>query len=355
MRIMTEVIAAQETADMADALAADIDLQAEQQTAFETRWGGVEDVRTLKSVQVHLPQGADEAAFATLERLRDLERRYAAPNLLTADYDLGVAEVDDEIRIISGAGALVTAEHATNPYRKKTGLREAADQGTAALAAAMAEDGLAESLIMTGRQMGNAGVTPDHPIKWAALQQLNPALHGFLSVHSKLPGQAPGLMDTSEVHAYIGLGRYEPRESTLLAAEQIIQAANDLGLRAMIGNNTYHPIYQKDPSWQAPGPMRDRLNRLSLGEDGMPRMSRLAGFSAESTTSWMNVHTDATRYSEMPILQMEIANSLCVTAEDRYARDPKALAMGVHLGYLLTQAATEIIGRGGALPEADII
>lgn len=117
---MTEVIAAQATAEMNEAIAADPVLQAEQQAAFETRWGGVEDVRTLKSVQVHLPQGADEAAFATLERLRDLERRYAAPNLLGADYDLGVAKLDDEIRVIAGSGALVTAEHATNPYRKKT-------------------------------------------------------------------------------------------------------------------------------------------------------------------------------------------------------------------------------------------
>lgn len=352
---MTEALAVQETAEMTEAIAADENLQAQQQAAFETRWGGVEDVRTLKSVQVNLPQGADEAAFATLERLRDLERRYAAPNLLTADYDLGVANIDDEIRVIAGSGALVTAEHATNPYRKKTGLREAADQGTAALAAAMAEDGLAEALIMSGRQMGNAGVTPDHPIKLLALQRLSAAHRGFLSVHSKLPGQAPGLLDTSEVHAYIGLGRYEPRESTLLAAEQIMKAASDLGLRAMIGNNTYHPIYQKDPEWQAPGPMRDRLNRLSLGEDGMPRMSRLAGFSAESTTSWMNTHTDGTEHGAMPILQMEIANSLCITAEDRYVRDPHALAMGVHLGYLLTQAATEIMARGGAMPETDTI
>ena len=82
MSEMSEAIARQETADMLDTLAADPDLQVQQEAAFQTRWGGVEDVRTLKSVQVHLPQGVDQAAFETLERLRELERRYAAPHLL---------------------------------------------------------------------------------------------------------------------------------------------------------------------------------------------------------------------------------------------------------------------------------
>lgn len=327
-------------------VAADPALQTEQDAAFRQRWGGVQDVQTLRSVQVNLPQGADQEAYEVLERLRELERRFAAPRLLTADYDSGIAIFDDEIQILAGAGTMIMAEHATNPYRKKTGVREGADQGTAALAAAMAGDRLAEALIMTGRQQGNAGVTPDHPIKRLAHSRLNATHNGFLSLHSKLPGQAPGLFDESEVHAYIGLGRYKPRERTIIAAEQIMTAAADLGLRAMIGNETYHPIYKKDPEWTAPGPMCDRLNEVSLGLDGLPKMSRLAGASEDSTTSWlMRATEDDPVFGDMPILQMEITNSLCVTAMDRYVRQPKAVAMGVYLGYLFARQATEIVGR----------
>ncbi|MEK7152520.1 MAG: hypothetical protein AAB834_01110, partial [Patescibacteria group bacterium] len=169
-----------------------------------------------------------------------------------------------------------------------------------------------------------------------------------LSLHSKLPGQAPGLFDHSEVHAYVGLGRYEPRESSLVAAEDIIRAAEDLGLRAMIGNTTYHPIYKIDPEWQKPGRIRDRINEVSLDENGLPKMGQLAALSAESTTSWlMRATKDDPVHGDMPILQMEISNALCITAVDRYVRgDRKALAIGVYLGYMLARQATVIVGRG---------
>jgi hypothetical protein len=315
--------AAQRVAQELAAVATDPVLQAKHEAALTARWGGVQDIRTLKSMQVRLPQGADDTAAVTLERLIGLERRYAAPNLMTADYDEGVATVDDEIAF----------------------LRESADQGTAALAAAMAEDHLAAALIMTGRQLGNAGATPDHPIKLRALEELTPEHRGFLSIHSKFPGQAPSIFDTSEVHVYIGLGRYEPRENTLVAAERITAAAKGMGLRAVIANDVWHPIYKADTSWRAPGPMRKSLSEVALDKDGLPRMGQLAGKSAESTTSWLNHATDDTDRYDVPILQMEIANSLCITAVDRYVRDPKALAMGVHLGYLLTREATRIVGQ----------
>jgi hypothetical protein len=337
--------AAQRVAQELAAVATDPVLQAKHEAALTARWGGVQDIRTLKSMQVRLPQGADDTAAVTLERLIGLERRYAAPNLMTADYDEGVATVDEEIAFLPGAPALVTAEHATNPVRKDSGMREGADQGTAALAAAMAEDHLAAALIMTGRQLGNAGATPDHPIKLRALEELTPEHRGFLSIHSKFPGQAPSIFDTSEVHVYIGLGRYEPRENTLVAAERITAAAKGMGLRAVIANDVWHPIYKADTSWRAPGPMRKSLSEVALDKDGLPRMGQLAGKSAESTTSWLNHATDDTDRYDVPILQMEIANSLCITAVDRYVRDPKALAMGVHLGYLLTREATRIVGQ----------
>lgn len=342
---MSEITASLDVASTLNQIAGDESLAAVQASAFQARWGGVEDVRTLKAVQARLPQGADQDANDVMERLMNLERQYAAPHLLSDEYDQGVSVSDDEIRTLFGGPVLVTAEHATNPFRKSSGRREAADQGTAALAAAMAEDGLAEALLMTGRQQGNAGVTENHPIKLLAHDKL--ADHtGFLSIHSKLPGQAPGLFDTSEVHAYVGLGRYEPRESTLIASEQIIRVADDLGLRAMIGNTTYHPIYRKDPEWQAPGPLCDRLNELSLNDERLPRVSRLAGYSAESTTSWMNrVTADNSQHNTMPILQLEISNSLCVTAVDRYVRDKKAHAMGVYLGYLFARRVTELMAR----------
>ncbi|MEK7153580.1 MAG: hypothetical protein AAB834_06525, partial [Patescibacteria group bacterium] len=73
-----------ETAAMMERIATDPALQLEQANAFQARWGGVEDVRTLKSVQAHLPQGVDSEADQVLERLIALERRFAAANLLTA-------------------------------------------------------------------------------------------------------------------------------------------------------------------------------------------------------------------------------------------------------------------------------
>lgn len=318
-----------------------------QQAAFETRWGGVQDIRMLKSVQARLPQGADEAASAVYERIADLEKMLAAPNLLSVEYGEGTATEPDEIFVIPGFGTLLTAEHATDPVRKATLKREGADQGTAGLAAAIAYDGVARALIMRGKQTGNAGVDPGHPMKQAILNNLDSgsqSIRGFLSLHSKLPGQAPSLFDDMEVHGYLGLGRYEPSEATLAAAEQIMSFARGLGLRVEIGNNTRHPIYTKNPNWTAPGPMQDRVNGLDRDDNGQLKINRLAGISANSTTSWLSNPDNPAGRSLGPVMQLEMSNSLCVTAADRYVRDPKAAAMGVYLGYLLAIEASRIIG-----------
>lgn len=351
-----EVAAAQiahEAAVCVEASGQDNLLASQLAAADQQRWGNVEDVRRLRSMQPYLPQLPESEAWEVFERVQDAERQWASPTLLAGGYGGGVATSVDEVRIQRGNSAmLMSADHATDPVRKITGRREDADHGTAGLAVLLAQEGLVDAVIPVGRQTGNANVTPDAPLKRVLAEELRttaaPRL-GFISLHGKVPGHVTHPLETTEIHALIGLGKYEPNEQTLTAVEAIRNAAREeLGLRVEVANTTPFLVYKKDPAWQPGGPIRDKLPVLTLNDEtGLPKTSRLAALGDGTTTNFVAEQLQAAEgYPDIPHFQVEMSRSLRLTPPDRFNRDPQAMAMGVYLGYLLNRRIVEICQDG---------
>lgn len=278
---MTFQITPVEVAANASQTLSDPSLVGEVQTAFNTRWGSAKDITTLKSLAPHLPQTPDTVIDTVYERIDWYERKYAAPKRLVDEYGVGTATQDDQLAWISGDGPLLMeAQHATDPVRRGTGLREGADHGTAGLAGVLAEDGMGSAILPRGRQTGNANANIHHPLKdKLSFEVKNRTLYdGFLSIHGMKPGKAIDLLDDTELHGVIGLGK-EPRTVSVAAAEEIVRQAKDMyGLRVVIGNFTAHLIHRTDPHWEDNGfAFRDVLNELEYGPDNIPKTTRLAG------------------------------------------------------------------------------
>ena len=319
------------------------------QDAFNARWGGAEDITTLKSLAPHLPQTPDAVVGTVYDGIDQYERKYGAPNRLADEYGVGTASRDDELAWIDGDGPLLMeAQHATDPVRRSTGLREGADHGTAGLAGVLAQDGMGLAILPRGRQTGNANANRKHPLKDELSFEVekDPTYDGFLSIHGMKPGKAIDLLDDTELHGVIGLGK-EPRAVSIAAAEEIVHKAKDLyGLRVVIGTFTAHLIHRADPQWENNGfAFCDVLNELEYGPNNMPKTTRLAGAGENFTTTLMSREAPP----HMPTIQVEISRSLRMLPLDRFRRDRQAERMGVYLGYSLARLAADIVAEHGRM------
>jgi hypothetical protein len=299
-------------------------------------------IAALRDASIVAPELPQATAFETLERVREYERRLIVPAdaleqpLMLSHYANGTATVEDETLIFNaqGTGVLTSADHATDPVRKATGIREGADHGTAGLVRLLVEQDDTTGIIPVGMQTGNAALTPDYPVK-TAMDTLLPGRPGFLSVHGMRHAKLEHFGDKSEIHAVIGLGR-APSDRSREAAEELVTAAHDLGLRAVIGNDVLHKTYDEATD--------DFLRKAETGELAT---GRLAAFPAESTTH--HAYRVMTRSAtEMPAFQVEMTRLLRLLPTDMehgWHKDEKSRAMGVHLGYKLMKSAVEIMSR----------
>ncbi len=297
-------------------------------------------VQSLRQAAVTLPENQEEKAFEVLDQLETYERKLILPAgfnrpLVRADYAEGSATEDDQVAIFnSRPGAVIlSADHATDPVRKATGIREGADQGTAGIVRLLSERNDTTAIVPLGRQTGNAATTPNHPVKQSMrrlLQDLNAT--GFGSIHGMMPGKIADEGDATEIQAIIGLGK-EPSEKSRVVAKKLIVAAHDIGLRAVIGNDMRYMT-------------RDAMTgELLLDDNGEPSTGKLAALGAESTTNFARGVLDA-QGKDNPAMQIELTRGLRLVATDfegGWYADRKAKAMGVYLGYLLCSNAVDLI------------
>jgi len=305
------------------------------------RWGAAEDIRKLQSLAVVMPQLPEAGAHEVYGRIVQAESLLVAPDRRVKTYGLGTAQYPDELAYIGQGSVLMEAQHGSDPVRKATGKREAADHGTAGLTAVLAYNGLGLGIIPRGRQTSNANVAETHPIKDALTHELArvDAYLGFLSIHGMRPGKVVSLRDPSEIHAVIGLGK-EPKPASLEKAEALIARARDeLGLRLVVGNLVPHVNFDK--SFDADRrQFRDSHTTVTRKSDGEIAIARLAAATDTSTTTFMSRATDV----NFPAIQLEISRSLRLMPKDQWSsRDLQAEKMGVYMGYRLGVLAAEVV------------
>ena len=298
-------------------------------------------IAALRDISVCAPELPQEDAFETLERIREYERNLILPNqaeptLLLEHYANGAASYEDELRIYNpnAATVLTSADHATDPVRKATGVREGADHGTAGLVRLLVEREDTAGIIPIGMQTGNATVTPGHPVK-QAMDDLLPGRPGFLLVHGMRPAKLEAFTDPTEIHTIIGMGS-TPNEQSRAVAEELVAAARELGLRAVIGNDVQHMTYDTDTD-------DFEINPAT----GNPKRGRLAALGAGSTANHAYRIMEETGVDQ-PAFQVEMTRALRLLPSDfesGWHADEKARAMGVYSGYLLMEAAVEIMSR----------
>lgn len=302
------------------------------------RWLQTEDVRELRVTSVHAPQLPDDEVRELYERVAEAEALVVGSRRRLADYAEGTAPWDDKLLVVNSPGTvLLEAQHATDPVRKESGEREGADHGTGGLGLVLAEDLGGRIIVPRGRQLGNANVDPEHPVK---TELLRPAGQGqafdrFFAVHGCYPGKVTSLWDITEVHGVIGLGR-NATEADFERAERVARAAKSgLGLRVLIGNVTPHLNFQKDPNWDGVS-FRDSTDELKTNKAGAVAAPRLASTMPASTVTFVRERLG------IEASQVELSRSLRLMPRDTYRRrDPSAEAYGVYLGYQLCRLAIE--------------
>jgi len=305
-------------------------LRAQIDHTNDVRWAAAEDMRKLRMLQPTLPELPESKALEVYDLVRETEARLVAPHMRAEDYGRGTAAHENELLIVAGGRLLLSAEHATDPPRKKG---SGADHGTAALAALMADFG-ADAIIPIGLQTTNAVSDPEHPVKHAIRQMLTPDRVGFISLHGMSPNKVDHLLG-GEIHALVGLGTPPPRVATLEAVELGINRARDeLGLKVKIGNYTDYLLYEDDPKWNGVD-FRDKSGRLQFADE-LPLTNRLEAGTPNTTVNFVIGETVAdANLATMPSLQLELSRSIRLSPDNLYARDRSAAAMGVYMGYLL--------------------
>lgn len=294
-------------------------------------------IMALKDASVFAPELPQLDAYETLAKLEAYERTLIHGDtegpLLLADYIKGTAQYPDHIAVFGDHSerVLISADHATDPYKICTRTYRGADHGTAGLARLLSEH-RAQAIVPLGRQTGNVAVSPDtHPIK-QYIEELLPGKAGFISLHGMVSGKLQKLSDPTEIHAIVGLG-VAPNAQSQQVAEVIVAAAKDLGLKAVIGNRIVHRRY--DPG----------TGGFECDEHGVPRTGELKAPLPTMTTNYAYRVMSETG-EQIPSLQLERARLLRLVPSDYYGgwhTDEKARAMGVHLGLLLAKAAINAV------------
>lgn len=339
--------------DAAAGLLADPAQQRVLDEAYQSRLAAAEDIGSLlKAAQPSLPELPDSRAREVYERLQAAERSVVGASLTAKQYEFGTATTDDEILAVGQGAALMDAGHATSPIRKADAargrmVRGSADPGTGGLALVLAEDGLGKAVIPIGRQTSNTNNSgDDHPLKVVLGEELDTrGYDGFTSLHGCYDGKVTSLLDRTAIHAVVGLGA-NPSELSYEAAEWLVrQAREQYGLHVVIGNlqphlNTYDPSapvgdstpnFSRNPNRQADG--------------SLAAASRLAAAGDKSVVTFVG-----RRAPDIPIMQLEISNSVLVTPDDRpKRRDPGHEAMAAYMGYELAALAVRACTRRGTL------
>lgn len=303
----------------------------------------------LRDATLVAPELPEAEAFETLAALEECERRIVLPlgsdsrPLMEHDYIAGSATEDDEVGVFGpdGAATLVSADHATTLYKRKGGAYGGTDHGTGGLALLLSERGTAQSVIPLGRQTWNVAVASDeHPIK-QQIGTLLPRKAGFISLHGMAPGKLTAITDRTEIHAILGLG-ITPNEQSRQIAEAAVEAGKAMGLRVVIENDT--PYHTAD--LETGGFMIDE-------KTGKPATEVLMARRTEMTTNYAHrVMKETGR--QIPSVQLELTRMLRLLPADFYDgwhRDRKALAVGVHSGYLLTARVAELISNQDSADE----
>jgi hypothetical protein len=299
-----------------------------------------EYVKALKDAAVWAPEAREAGASGTLDAVSYYEREIATSAtkptpeaLLLRDYIKGSATEPDQLGVYGTEyyRTLVSADHGTAPFKKSVKDYISGDYGTGGVARLLTERVNATSIVPLGQQTYNVAVAPDtHPIK-EAIGRLLPERLGFMSLHGMLPGKLLDVKDTREIQALIGLGP-NPSERSREAAEKIVQLAADLDLRVrvLIGNDTEFKTYNPETGEY----MRDP-------ETGEPVLGQLKAHNPRMTTNYA-YRVMAQTGQNIPSVQLELTRGLRLLPMDLdsgWHVDKWARAMGVHMGYLLAEAA----------------
>ncbi|HSX31871.1 MAG TPA: hypothetical protein VLF43_01290 [Candidatus Saccharimonadales bacterium] len=348
----TEVITAAEVRTAATALldqaVQNPEVAAELKAASDQRWGAAEDIRKLRGLVSTMPQLPEAKATDIYYQVVHQERGLASPDGAEAGYDVGTAKGEDDLAVFGHGSLILDAHHATNPIRRESGKREAADHGTGGLAGVLALEGYGVAVIPRGLQTGNGNVDEGGEIKRKIATLVRTDTHdGFVSVHGMMPGKVVNLRDRTEVHAVIGLGA-NARERSIAAAERVVREAHDtLGLRVIIGNNIPHLNYAKDPSWDGEA-FRNLSDEVARNKAGELAIGRLAAVGGNNMATYVNGLT-----ADRPgfgVAQIELSRSLRLTPIDQWVRpDPSAERMGVYMGYLFCTMAANILTDHGSI------
>lgn len=273
-----------------------------------------------------LPQLPEAWAQDIFERIESKENE-----LIGDDYEHGTAKSEHEIREVSADSTgqfIFTAEHATRPVRRKKNFERAmADVGTGGLAAVLGED-YGKALIAVGNQTRPFMDDPDYEMN-KRLELFIPKMSGFIAVHAMASGKFVDFEDRTEIHAILGLGA-NPSEYQREYAERVINTAEDLGLRAVIGNDTKFMTQEK------------RSHEVVREEDGSVAIGQLTAKRKNSTTSFVqNGLTELHR--QQPAFQIELTRFLRYQPKDDDERDPVSRTIGTALGYKLIESAVKIL------------
>ena len=293
-------------------------------------------MQNLSCISVYTAELPDREVDDVYNRILDHERSIAS-NHRVEDYGDGSARYDDELVIVESDGPIViSADHATAPVRKLTGLRGNADHGTAGIALLMREEGQGSVVLPRGRQTGNVNITPEHPAKNAIKAQIDLGKQAFLSVHGMVPGRFEHQLDPKEVHAMIGLG-LNPNEQSIEAAHELSrQMRQAYGLRAEVAN--WKSFYSNTPD----------SSRLKRRDDGSILKSTLAAFGEGTTTNYVR---GLEQGDFLPAMQIELSRTLRLLPEGVDLVDPRRgiqeVKMGVYLGFLLNSEAGRILAEYG--------
>ena len=273
-----------------------------------------------------LPQLPDDAKDTVYERALAAEQMFSR-DLTKAGYKIGTAETDDELLEKSGAGAVLTADHATHRMRLEEGkterIEQTADYGTGALGLLLHEDTNAHFLAPLGRQTRDANYDLEHPLKEAlgnVLKRKNIEAH--LSIHGIYLARVRSIADMRGYSIILGIGD-NPTDETMDAVDKAIDIAKKYDLK--IGVN--QPV-------------------LQFASDGFTPKKTSEGSAATITFAARKPGTSRSfsqalaEQEKLPLvsMQVEINDALRLLPTD-YSRNPgeKSQRMGVYLGYLFTK------------------
>lgn len=275
-----------------------------------------------------LPQLPDQWAKDIYDQIEERERTWVAPTLSDSDYEIGIAEVEDQLGEIRGvdAGHVFMAEHATSPYYQKDSKYRFAEPGTGGLVALLGER-FGTGLIMQGRQTDNVPWNPNSPITRRMVELLQDAKSMF-SVHGMASRKFATPYDNVDMQVMIGLGINPTEELRELASKIATIGRESLGLYVAIGNNQQYYVQNVGAT------------TLKRNEDGTPYIHSL---QASKPTMTVNVAREAN--PSVPTLQVELTNLLHWTPLDGAGKekDTKARIIGTALGYKFMEMAVESI------------